>query len=58
MTQLSLDPRFDFIIYALQVCTFMLSLNCRKKRGITLILLDEDPQIPHILGSEFYFKNL
>jgi hypothetical protein len=24
MTQLSLDPRFDFIIYVLQVCSFML----------------------------------
>ena len=41
MTQLSLDPRFDFIIYALQVCPSFLptydlhiSLSCRKK-GIT-----------------------
>ena len=25
MTQLSLDPRFDFTIYVLQVCSFMLS---------------------------------
>ena len=41
MTQLSLDSRFDFTIYVLQVCSIMLfhsyelhvSLSCRKRKA-------------------------
>jgi hypothetical protein len=55
---LYLDPRFDFTIYALQVCSSFLptyelhiSLSCRKrKKGHNLIIVfGEDPQIAHIL---------
>ena len=45
MTQLSLDPRFDFTIYVLQVCSSFLptyelhiSLSSRKRKGITSLL--------------------
>jgi hypothetical protein len=57
MTQLSLDQRFNFTIYALQVCSSFLptyelhiSLNYRKRKGHNIITaFGEDPQIPHIL---------
>ena len=56
MTQLSLDPRFDFTIYALQLCPNFLptyelhiSLSGRKRKRHHLYCLGEDPQIPHIL---------
>ena len=45
MTQLSLDPLFDFTIYALQVCYSFLpthklhiSFSCRKRKDITSLL--------------------
>ena len=58
MTHLSLDPLFDFTIYALQVCSSFLptyelhiSFSCskRKKRHNIFTAFGEDPQIPHIL---------
>ena len=45
MTQLSLDPLFDFTVYALQVCSSFLpahklhiSFSCRNRKGITSLL--------------------
>jgi hypothetical protein len=57
MTCFSLDPLFDFTIYALQVYmrylhTYELhgSLSYRREKAEHHhFCLDEDPQIPHIL---------
>jgi hypothetical protein len=53
MTFFSLNPLFDFTIYALQVCSLALSLpiNFTKalgRKGNNKICLGEDPKIPHI----------
>ena len=69
-----MDPKFDFTIYALQVCSSFvptyelhISLSGRKRKGITSYCLGEDPQISHILRdlrvsysgiSGYYFENL
>jgi hypothetical protein len=49
----SLNPLFDFTVYALQVCSLALSLpiNFTKasgRKGNNKICLGEDPKIPHI----------
>ena len=52
-----MDPLFDFTIYALQVCSLVLSLRMNStkalgRKGNNKIRLGEDPQIPHIKRVE------
>ena len=56
MVFFSLDPLFDLTIYALQVCSLVLSLPMNSTKALgrkcnNKICLGEDPQIPHIKES-------